>query len=624
MEYDIFNKHEASNITKFQHSDRISTRRKALFPAVSDDNSDLGPMSPLSDTNSNPINYMSDKPDKEEIKTFKEHFSLFRNNISNYIIINKNEEPEAINNKPIPYLSPSNLNSPKESEPLNSKSIPYLSPSNLQLHSPSIMNTDAQETPLIESPTKNLKTPHDTSSCNIKIPKLNRKHNSESMHDIETGKHNFSPTDLPSNKIQKLDTSLSKTSKVRTALFPDISLPTRSFYPKSDKQIEDKPANVFHYQENKPKIKSTPTYLCNRRPSNRNRFGQINAGVRHKIKKPKQRKPVKIGIKQAAMKFFQSAQLIEFIKEMQKLGEIRPKLITVLNNDVETVSNDNKKSTDTNDKEPSTQTKRIFKSNSVKDTTNNVENNTKDKLVLDALDFTNDNEQDLTVPSLDRILNTLADEDDSPAVNEMNRKCDNSISNQVILRASKTIGDSDNSILFHHPHDQSRFTYCKERKRKLENKENESADVLLSPTSQMCDMTSGLAINSPKRARLNITNIIDNAQDKTNNFNVFNKLSSSSEMEKQKLFPVFYPSQNVQNKESKTSVSKTTSMKKWKNLSEDQMLLDAGQKRFGFTQCTECEIVYHMGDPSEEIMHQNYHNAQNVLNFKVITLVFSL
>ncbi|GJQ78311.1 putative N-acetyltransferase [Trypoxylus dichotomus] len=601
MESDtIKNKRDTDcSISRYQYSEHISNRRKALFPAVNDDNSDLGPMSPLSDTNSNPFDYISEKKKANEDITFKEYFSSFRNSINNYVIIDKDSADE------------SNIN-----ETPNHKCA-----ASVQLNSPNIV-TGIQENPdVIESPTRNLKTPHDTSTCALKIPKLIRKHNAESMHDIETGKHNFSPTESPCNKLQKLDNGFCKMSKVRTALFPDISLPTRSFYSKSDQKQINKSPRTFNCQEKKPKAKSTPVYLCSRRSNNRNRFGQINAGVRHNVRKPKQRMASKVSVKKAAMSAIESAHLIEFIKEMNNLSELKPKLITVLKDDARKlpkVSKEDEKSKTQN----TIECNKFFISDPDR-STSAIQNNSISKILLDTLDFANDTEPDIIVPSLNNIFDTLdtEEEEDENAIrlNELNKHYSSNLeSNQIVLTASKTICDSDNSILFHHPHDQSKFRTCKERKRKLENKEADSSEVLLSPTSQMCDMTSGLAINSPKRAKLNITNIIDNDQETTTNtVNIFNKLSSSLDMEKQKLFPIFYPSNNAHNKENiKNSNLKANVTKKWRNLPEGQMLLDAGQKRFGFTQCPECEILYHMGDPSDERMHLNYHNAKNILSFK--------
>lgn len=50
---------------------------------------------------------------------------------------------------------------------------------------------------------------------------------------------------------------------------------------------------------------------------------------------------------------------------------------------------------------------------------------------------------------------------------------------------------------------------------------------------------------------------------------------------------------------------------------EDQCQLDVGQKRFGATQCPECNVVYQLGDPEDENAHLNYHNSIRTLKFQV-------
>ena len=46
---------------------------------------------------------------------------------------------------------------------------------------------------------------------------------------------------------------------------------------------------------------------------------------------------------------------------------------------------------------------------------------------------------------------------------------------------------------------------------------------------------------------------------------------------------------------------------------DNQYQLDAGQMRFGATQCTECGVVYQLGDPQDENAHLNYHNSIKIL-----------
>nr|CAD7265992.1 unnamed protein product [Timema shepardi] len=43
--------------------------------------------------------------------------------------------------------------------------------------------------------------------------------------------------------------------------------------------------------------------------------------------------------------------------------------------------------------------------------------------------------------------------------------------------------------------------------------------------------------------------------------------------------------------------------------------IDAGQKKFGATQCSDCGIVYQQGDPDDEMSHLNFHNSSKSLKF---------
>lgn len=50
---------------------------------------------------------------------------------------------------------------------------------------------------------------------------------------------------------------------------------------------------------------------------------------------------------------------------------------------------------------------------------------------------------------------------------------------------------------------------------------------------------------------------------------------------------------------------------------KDQYLIDAGQKKFGATQCSECGIIYQIGDAVDENDHMTYHSASDILKFPV-------
>ncbi|XP_059055929.1 N-acetyltransferase eco [Achroia grisella] len=81
----------------------------------------------------------------------------------------------------------------------------------------------------------------------------------------------------------------------------------------------------------------------------------------------------------------------------------------------------------------------------------------------------------------------------------------------------------------------------------------------------------------------------------------------------QKLFPIFSnPNSGTSNTNSKASdKSKKCILKD----GSKQYVIDAGQKRFGATQCTECGVIYQVGDPQDEHDHLVHHNATDVLRF---------
>nr|XP_018913176.1 PREDICTED: N-acetyltransferase ESCO2 [Bemisia tabaci] len=85
--------------------------------------------------------------------------------------------------------------------------------------------------------------------------------------------------------------------------------------------------------------------------------------------------------------------------------------------------------------------------------------------------------------------------------------------------------------------------------------------------------------------------------------------------------PKVYPVFNFKKMTPKSaSPTKRDSAKKgvkkiWKGLGENQLLLDAGQKRFGATQCSECGLMYEPGDAEDEIQHAKYHSEHKALRY---------
>ncbi|XP_063218363.1 N-acetyltransferase eco isoform X2 [Bacillus rossius redtenbacheri] len=87
-----------------------------------------------------------------------------------------------------------------------------------------------------------------------------------------------------------------------------------------------------------------------------------------------------------------------------------------------------------------------------------------------------------------------------------------------------------------------------------------------------------------------------------------------------KFFPVFYKSpERVKNVLLDATNKKTTQPGRrapWRYGGGDgQYQIDAGQKRLGATQCSECGLVYSQGDMEDELAHLNYHNSKQALRF---------
>lgn len=569
-------------MSTYPHTPYIQERRRALFPAQDESDSDLGPMSPLtSDINDSDTESISDE------YYFK---SLRANSSDDYVILG-------------------NVKSALEtSDDENNMRALHLSPFSQLLTSPIISEdrTIVPDTPIKVSPTQNLKTPHDTSITQTSIPKLIRKSVLENVMNKEGNKRLSSPINFPESKRLKVD---NKVSKVRTALFPEPeAVPTKSFYSKTETNKTELKRFDYNLQDDKPKCKKQTLYLCNRRTRGKNRFGQINAGVRHKIKKPRHKKPTKTTILRAALKIIEDSPLNEYLKD---IDDLQMKQITPVAQEIPKKRSEPeiRKREPTPEPDPN---RKFFKSSrhrgivtvngnikvevDGKNVTLLQENSvkkTKSDVCFDDADFLEENVIDDSLIS--NVLNMLEDEKENVPTP----------TKSIVLKAHTSVKASENSILLHN------------------TSQKRTHSEILSPISQMCDTTSGLALNSPKKAR-NLNTVLENmcAYSSTDSANVFSKFSSLPNMEEKKVFPIFEKNYRPPKSVEKSDRHAVSQAKKWKALPADQMLLDAGQKRFGPTQCIECGIIYHMGDPSEELMHSKYHSYANVLKFNVSILYY--
>ncbi|CAL4180359.1 unnamed protein product, partial [Meganyctiphanes norvegica] len=88
--------------------------------------------------------------------------------------------------------------------------------------------------------------------------------------------------------------------------------------------------------------------------------------------------------------------------------------------------------------------------------------------------------------------------------------------------------------------------------------------------------------------------------------------SSPANPEGKKLFAVFDPKRRLavgSEKSSPISKKNFWGSKHVSKSDDSQMMIDAGQKKFGATQCTTCGVLYEIGNPADEASHQAYHDG---------------
>nr|CAD7433492.1 unnamed protein product [Timema monikensis] len=85
----------------------------------------------------------------------------------------------------------------------------------------------------------------------------------------------------------------------------------------------------------------------------------------------------------------------------------------------------------------------------------------------------------------------------------------------------------------------------------------------------------------------------------------------------EKYYPLFNSPARQEKRLTDLTNKKTprSSKRLWWPLGNDQYQIDAGQKKFGATQCSDCGIVYQQGDPDDEMSHLNFHNSSKSLKF---------
>lgn len=686
------------NVTPYERSSQIFERRRSLFPqnyVDSDDESDLGCISALSNSS---FDEDEDVPNKTS-SNFEDYdiIGIVRKDIS--------LSPRSISDKECPAfaIEESYTNIP---------------------HSP--LASTSKEASLQTSPSYNLKTPHDTVTMNSKLPRLTHK----SVTDSTASKRKLSPYNSPelSSKSLKIDI---RNSKVRTTLFPEINLflPTKKFYSNTDpiidqsKELKKQSIDCLMEQKDETKklsIHGSSVYIRRRNTSKRKNVGKINAGVGHKIRKPKQKRNSLLPHSKYTMTEKESNALkyyLENLKELKSSND-KSKLIENKENsspDVSVLLTSMECSTtqfvdnftsasqsftkmphnspmmsqissmtsqnSSNSNHSLNTTSLSYVNQSITHTTSSTSQNYATQLGKNPADtnqvFTsnfgagqpvtnclstnvaNINTTDVTISSElsnKRPLSPTAEEPDQSkkffkfsrahkGVVTLNKSMKLSVNHgRISLMGRSTLKKSEQqkrldfepedftveepvmsqvvmdnilTTLADQDMDLSTFTESQNRTSFVVPTSNDNAssfapgsnsvstsnpaNLILSPISQMCDVTSGLALDSPKRVK-NLSSLMENV---------------TRSPKKRLLVP---PKENSVGKKKMLTLAE----RKFKKLHKDQMLLDAGQKNFGVTQCTECNFVYHMGDPSDEACHINYHEAVPVLKFAVSMKSFFL
>ncbi|XP_045483222.1 N-acetyltransferase ESCO2 [Harmonia axyridis] len=389
-----------------------------------------------------------------------------------------------------------------------------------------------------------LKTPNDSNTYSKEAPKISRRKSVGASSDKE-------------------DVSCNKTSKVRTSLFQDIgmTLSTEKFYSSKNSDLIKKklisPSLSRFKKLDKPKqTKNQQKKIF---------FGQINAGVKHKIKKKIDKSPKVSKASVSHIKTYKSDLVVkskfdEFLKDLDEINENKKvKLIQMPQKDQTT----SEKNTENTLKRSHDNTEEL--SSIVENTENTLKRSLDDTEKVPSKKFKS-SESNSVNPYVDTDFEVLEEEITVPIESILDRL--------------------DDSV--------------------EENKENQSRDKegILSPTSVLTNMTLGLKLCSPKKVR-NLTSVFQKMADA-------NTQAGPSQSTQSQYYPIFYPQKKICEKRlEKESIVKRKKMK----VSSDQMLLDAGQKKFGLTQCTECNYVYNAGDPDDENLHDNHHNARYILQF---------
>ncbi|KAJ8676694.1 hypothetical protein QAD02_012481 [Eretmocerus hayati] len=468
---------------------------------------------------------------------------------------------------------------------------------------------DDQNSYVAETPQKDdhpefrLLTPHGSVYKNIPIPRVHRR---KSMSSLES-KECLSPEIKKCSFKRHLEDSLScsrakqqKTDysflapKARAALFQDVdkvdvkkpdsfTLNPRSFY--GSNHHPHKPVNL-DWRDPKPdykKRRSLPSYTAPfKRPGKKNRRGEINCGVGHGIKKPKAKRPSPKTITTKTEKQPDSFDKTKNVKE-----NVDPRTDISKNSFKNRLFIKNDQMSDSS--------KKFFKTkvNQSDSMTVDVRMNSSD------MESENDSKHISKKPRIDALsdVNDLFDDEAAdPKTSELS-KVDN------ILKILEKDWDDEQDLAV------GMFEKSSYQVRKSPRKpEMRLKNLTMSPASELSNMTSTMNIQDCSRPTGDSTSelMIENVSRKESSPRLYPLFAKNYSSDK------FFDESTSRKRKRATSWQLSSKHSK----SENQYQIDAGQKLFGATQCNECGIVYHIGDPDDENAHLNYHNSFKILKFQ--------
>lgn len=261
-------------------------------------------------------------------------------------------------------------------------------------------------------------------------------------------------------------------------------------------------------------------YLCAKQGKGRKRLGQINAGVGHKIKRPKLKKGIAVskgGISREQLE--ESDLALKALDASLPLIKSSSSVAAVSLNTA--IQKFDQLESQQPESEPQTRATNKFFKHKRRVALMNVNkqlvarmpdgqmkllevdgggscvkrHRIEREIQNDAANFLLSDYEQLVVPEhIDRIINNLEDKENGTA--RVPR----------VLKAYHSVVKSDESILLHRP------------------ARPETSESLMSPTSQMCNMASGLVLNSPKRACQDLNNVLKDMPNANSNKGTFKKI----------------------------------------------------------------------------------------------------